>query len=378
MTEVFTMLANTWQAPLLGVGLLALAGASSLAAWGSVRLRRVALLPGLARPRPQGIVRSLDEGTLTLERRGARQLRTTGTWGLEWPGGYGRVGAGVRSGTRCVTYTVESLRGTISVGELVEFDARAYELEECGFSPVEYPATSSRFQAWVSMGRSDVWVVGVHGQSGSPAEMPRAARVAQAMGLSTLLISYRNDPGQIPTHDGFFDFGRSEWEELDGAVGFACRLGARRVVLMANSMGAALVGWWLRQSEQINILRGVFLDSPLLDLPSAIHWTARRTGIPPGVARAAMGIESRRHGIEWHAYDVRDDFVQSIVPVLIMHGDRDGQVPISLSDSLAARSPDRVRLIRVEGAGHGQSWNHDPRPYEQAVRDFLAEVLAVR
>ncbi len=373
---MLTIVSGGWPWAVLGAGLFAFIGSSAVAAWGSARLRQVALLPGLARPRPQGVVRAFDGIRITVDQQRARRLRVEGTWGLEWPGGYARVSRGERSGPRAVTYAVEAVRGSLPVGTVVELDARAYELEECGFTPVSYTASSGQFNAWLSSGSGDTWLIGVHGQSGTAAEMLRAARVGQAAGLSTLLISYRNDAAQLPTDDGFFHFGRSEWEELDGAVRFAHEHGARRVVLAANSMGAAVVGWWLRRSGRTENLRGIFLDSPLLDLPSAVRWTARRTHVPPGVARMAMGIQQLRHGIEWHAYDVRDDFAATDVRVQIVHGDRDGQVPLALSEALARRAPARVDLTRVAGAGHGQAWNHDPGTYEEALGGFLHEVLS--
>lgn len=372
---VIAVIADSWHWPLLGTCLLALIGGSGAVAWGSNRLRQVALLPGLVRPRPRGVVREFDGSRITLAQQRARRLRVQGTWGLEWPGGYARVRDGERSGDRQVTYLVDSVRGTLPIGTAVEMDARAYELEACGFETVSYPATSGRFDAWLSSGAGNAWMIGVHGQSGTASEMLRAAQVGQSAGLSTLLISYRNDGGQARTDDGFFHFGRSEWEELEGALAFAREHGARHVVLVANSMGAAIVGWWLRHSAQTELLRGIFLDAPLLDVTSSVQWTARRTHVPPGLARVAMGIQHLRHGIEWRAYDVRDDFAQATVPVLIVHGDRDGQVPLALSEALATRAPEHVRLVRVEGAGHGQAWNHDRDRYEQTIRYFLDDVL---
>ncbi len=377
MPDLLSGILPAWPWSVVGVVAVAITGGSGLVAWASTRLQREALLPGLIRPRPRGSIRAMTDGAVVIEQTGSRAIRLEGTWGLAGTGGYLRVSGGQRVDDRSASYAIDARRGVLSVGDEVEFDAIAFDPAECGFERVTIEATAGRFEALQSGGHSTAWLIGVHGQSGTPAEMLRAARVAQSEGISVLLPSYRNDPGQPATDDGFYHFGRSEWDEVDAALGYAIEHGAQHVVVAANSMGAAITGWVLRRSPRAAAIRGVFMDSPLLDLPTAVRWTASRTRVPPGIASLAMRFQRVRRGIDWPAFDVRADFAGADIPLAIVHGDRDGQVPIVLSERLAATAPHRIELLRVSGAGHCQSWNRDPERYETALRSFLRTTLAL-
>ena len=59
----------------------------------------------------------------------------------------------------------------------------------------------------------------------------------------------------------------------------------------------------------------------------------------------------------------------------LIHGDRDGQSPIAVSEEIAARHPDLVTLERVPGAGHCQTWNVDPVRYGAALDALLGRAL---
>ena len=53
-------------------------------------------------------------------------------------------------------------------------------------------------------------------------------RVFHALGITTLVVSYRND-GEAPrSRAGTYALGATEWRDIDAAVGFARRRGARR------------------------------------------------------------------------------------------------------------------------------------------------------
>ena len=376
LDSTLAVLAGAWRWTAIAAGTLTVLAGFWLLWWASNRLQREALLPGMIRPRPRGTIRSLTEDAIVVEQVGSRRIRLEGTWGLAGPDGYMRVSGRGPVDDRAALYEVESRSGAMALGDEVEFDAIAFASPPDGFQRITYEASSGRFDALQSGGGSSTWMIGVHGQSGSPTEMLRATRVAQSEGLSVLLPTYRNDPGQPRTNDGFYHFGRSEWEEVDGALAYALDHGAQDIIITANSMGAAIAGWVLRHSQRASTVRAMFLDSPLLDLTSAVRWTARRTGVPPGVADVAMRIQAVRNRIEWGAFDVRADFVASSIPLTIVHGDRDGQVPPALSEQLAASDPGRIKLIQVAGAGHCQAWNHAPERYEAALRELIRAILS--
>ncbi|WP_457826784.1 alpha/beta hydrolase family protein, partial [Staphylococcus aureus] len=65
--------------------------------------------------------------------------------------------------------------------------------------------------------------------------------VFHELGITSLLVSYRND-GEAPrSRTGTYALGATEWRDVDAAIGYARRQGARRVLLMGWSMGGAIV-----------------------------------------------------------------------------------------------------------------------------------------
>jgi uncharacterized protein len=48
-------------------------------------------------------------------------------------------------------------------------------------------------------------------------------------------------------------------------------------------------------------------------------------------------------------------------------------IPISTSDEFAEELPRWVTYHQVPKAGHVESWNVDPRSYEERLKAFLAE-----
>ena len=70
----------------------------------------------------------------------------------------------------------------------------------------------------------------------------RQLSVLHEAGIPTLMIGYRNDPWGPKGKRPFYSFGLDEWRDLEAAVQWARGRGAERIVLVAESMGAAIVG----------------------------------------------------------------------------------------------------------------------------------------
>ncbi len=81
-----------------------------------------------------------------------------------------------------------------------------------------------------------------------------------------------------------------------------------------------------------------------------------------------------RFGVDWDATGHLDEVEHLDVPVLILHGTADQDVPIATSRELAGARPDLVTLVEVEGATHLASWNVDPTGYEDTMIGFLDRV----
>ena len=62
-----------------------------------------------------------------------------------------------------------------------------------------------------------------------------------------------------------YALGATEWRDVDAAVGFARRRGAKRVVLMGWSMGGAIALQVALNSAHRHLIGGLILESPVID-----------------------------------------------------------------------------------------------------------------
>jgi alpha-beta hydrolase superfamily lysophospholipase len=316
-----------------------------------------------------------------------RMLAGPSTYGVQWKGGYGQVSGPVvsREGRSVVRRFTVLTGATPAAGTQAELRLEAWPVDPAyglgkGVQEVRYTSPAGRFPAWlVDRPRTDggTWAVLVHGKGGSRTEMVRMARSFGARGLSTLDITYRNDPGVPRDPSGSYGYGATEWRDLRGAVQYASSHGAERVVLGADSMGGGIVASYLRHRDGGLPVVGLVLDAPMLDLTSTIRFGARQISlpllgpVPDSLTWTARSLASARFDVDWDRVDYLDDTSWLRVPTLLFHGTADTTVPIATSRELARAKPRLVTLVEAKGVEHVRSWNADPAAYDAAVARLL-------
>ena len=86
---------------------------------------------------------------------------------------------------------------------------------------------------------------------------------------------------------------------------------------------------------------------------------------------AAMAYARLRHGVPLRDASPIARFAGTRVPVLIIHGTADREIPDADARALAAANPRVVTLWLVPGAAHTQAWGAAPRTYPARVLSFL-------
>ncbi|WP_165064033.1 alpha/beta hydrolase family protein [Marisediminicola senii] len=236
--------------------------------------------------------------------------------------------------------------------------------------------------AWIvePEGGSERWVVLVHGRGVRRQEALRAVPVFLEAGYACLLVSWRND-GEAPwSADRRYALGNTEWRDVDAAMAFAAGRGATDIVLMGWSMGGAVALQALTRSPLAGLVRGVALESPVVDWAPTLDFQAREMRVWGPVRRAVLRLLSSERMHRLAGLDAPLDFPaldfvrradELAVPILIQHSDDDGYVPPSASKELAALRPDIVTMHRWTGARHAKLWNYDPDRFTAEVRDWL-------
>lgn len=229
-----------------------------------------------------------------------------------------------------------------------------------------------------------LWAIMVHGRGARRNEGIRTVPTAQRLGMTSLLISYRNDGDAPDAADSRYGLGTTEWEDVEAAVRYALEHGARDVVLFGWSMGGAVILQTVDRSVLAPHVRGVVLTGPVVDWVDVLQHQARLNRIPEAVGVLGQWLLSNRAGrfitglaapvdlksLDWVA---RADHVR--VPTLILHSEDDEYVPVGPSQDLAERNPELVRFVRFHQARHTREQNVDPKRWDTTVRGWLRVVL---
>jgi pimeloyl-ACP methyl ester carboxylesterase len=245
-----------------------------------------------------------------------------------------------------------------------------------GFRTVAVPGELGDAPAWLVAPTATAvgtWVIGVHGRGGSRADGLYVAPAIAAAGNPNPIISLRNDDGAPRAADGEYRLGETEWRDVAAAVGYARRNGATGVVLYGWSMGGAVVMTALRRmpAADATLVRGVILDSPVLDWNATLDLRASSYPVPGILTWSTKRLIEHRAGLSLADFDQRRYAGALRVPVLLFVDRTDRAVAPGPSLDFAAARPDLVTLVTTTGGGHLGSWNVDPAGYRNAVRAFL-------
>ncbi len=251
-----------------------------------------------------------------------------------------------------------------------------YELEE-----VTYTSDLGEFDAWHLPASGSTWIIHVHGKGATPAEPEVLFGDLQRAGYHQLSITYRNDDGQPVDETGYYQYGQTEWVEVEGAVQFALDNGASGIVLSGFSTGAAHIMAYLQRRASDPVI-AVMFDSPNIDMGRTVDFAATQRELPvvglpiPGaLTSVAKFVTGLRIGVNWKALDYLDKADTLLrAPTLVHHGDADETVPVSVSRDLAQIAPAQVTYIEVPGAGHVDSFDVDFEGYVEEVLTFLERI----
>jgi len=236
------------------------------------------------------------------------------------------------------------------------------------------------FPAAIDTGR---WVIQVHGRGVRRTETLRAVPVFHDAGYSSLLVSYRNDGVAPESIDRRYALGGSEWRDVESAMQYAVDHGATDIVLMGWSMGGATVLQAATRSEFARYLRGIVLDSPVIDWVDVIDHQGRAAHVPALIRNRAVHLvggplAGALTGIAEPIDLTKLDFVRRAGdlrwPVLLLHSTGDDYVPAGPSKALAIERPDIVTFEEFDTAHHVRLWNYDEPRWTGAITRWLAEL----
>jgi len=243
------------------------------------------------------------------------------------------------------------------------------------YKDIFYESNIGSFPAYLTSDGENGIVIFVHGFRGNYARevfsLMRAKDLAE-LGYRSMVIAYRNDRGLPKDPSGIYQYGVTEWEDIDAAVDEARKYN-ENIVLFGISGGGGPVSSWIENSSDLSKVNGIIYEAPVISFWESVevNGAARFPWLPEALFSYFKIVTELRYGVDFDSMDFREAVINSSIPTLLFHGDDDEWVPVEMSDLIAQSRDTNFTYIRYENVGHVTSWNADPDNYIYQLDLFL-------
>ena len=177
----------------------------------------------------------------------------------------------------------------------------------------------------------------------------------QKLGYSIFLFDYGGfgqSEGDFPTEPQLYEDAQAAWNYLTQAR----KIPSNRIVIYGHSVGSAIaIDLAVKQPEAAAlIVQSSFTSMRDMTKRFGVYWF-----LP-----IELLLQQRFESLEK---------MKSIkMPVLVITGTEDIQIPVEMGKRLYAAAPEFKQLMIIPGGGHD---NHMPEQYKQRVKQFIEQVL---
>lgn len=325
-------------------------------------------------------ITGITDNTITLRQikglEAEENLAISALWGITDGESYGQLGDVISEDDGLITRKFTLLEGEFRPGTYARFERTPYPHDpylahELDYVEVFIEAPLGDIGAWLVEVDSDAWVILVHGRTSNRDSSLKILDDLYELNVNSLTIDYRNDEDAPPSESGYYDFGVTEWEDLEAAVQYALDNGAQEIILVGYSMGGGLVVNYQLRSPLSQHTNALILEAPMLNFGRTVDKGAQERSVPYPITAVAKTLASFRFGVDWGAMDYLSRADEIDVPVLLMHGEADDTVPLETSIEFAEALPNLVEFHAYPEVGHVAIWNWHPDEYEELVTEFI-------
>jgi pimeloyl-ACP methyl ester carboxylesterase len=250
------------------------------------------------------------------------------------------------------------------------------------FAPVRFASGPLSLRGWwIPAARpTNRCVVVCHGISANMGAFVGVTPFLHRAGFNILLFDFRGH-GASPGHTA--SFGWHEAEDVRAACKYLRSRGQDRIALYGFSMGGASVNlsFHPRFAPDVGFdksVRGVVVDSTFARFEPLVEQQlgAVPSSLRPGLLRVLSWCSQYEIGVR--PEQIAPEQVVSRIaprPLLIIHGDADGLIPLPQSRQLFLAAKEPKQRVVVPGAGHCLCRWINPAPYEKRVANWLRRVL---
>lgn len=332
---------------------------------------------------------SANTVTLKITSNSPSEETHSGTWGLDYHGGYGDITTITSHTPTSITRSFHLISGTDPhIGQETNVTGYAFPQNPkvafgINYQNVTYKGPLGNYPSWYIPGKNNTWAITVHGNGMTRLDGMTAVPVLHQLGLPVLMITYRNDRGAPRSKSDILRYGLTEWQDLAAAVTYALDHGATHVVLLGYSMGGGIVTNFLYKSQLADKVSATVLDAPMLNFSQTVDYGASQMNLPligvplpQSLTDVAKWISAWRFGVKWNQLNFLASDKKLKTPILLFQGLNDKTVPPLTSTELAQARPHLVKYVTTNGAGHLESWNFHPNRYDQNLKSFLSKYVS--
>jgi pimeloyl-ACP methyl ester carboxylesterase len=246
------------------------------------------------------------------------------------------------------------------------------------YEDIYYESEVGSFPAYLTSSGENGIVIFVHGFRGNYAREVFSllrAKDLEEIGYRSMIISYRNDRGLPKDPSGIFQYGVTEWADVDAAIDKA-RKSNKNVILFGISGGGGPVSSWIENTDDLSKVSGIIYEAPVISFWESVevNGAARFPWLPESLFSYFKIVTELRYGVDFDSMDFREAVINTSIPTLLFHGDDDEWVPVEMSDLIAEARERNLTYIRYENVGHVTSWNADPENYSFQLNKFLSSL----
>lgn len=330
--------------------------------------------------------RAIEQGTVDLEP--TELTRLPGVFGLSYEGGHAQVSAIIaeRDATR---RTIEAVLGSpipsSGSGWWRRDVYRTPGEAGMGYEEVAISTEHGDAPAWLvpPQGGDDrgVWAVHLHGIRTTRSVVIPSVIAASREGMTSLVPSWRNDGEGPSVGKGRSTLGAMEWCDVDAAVDYAVKAGARSVVLIGWSLGAAIALLAISRSAHVSKVAGIVLVAPVTNWRSVLTLAIRNAHLPGPFTSLIEGILRKRILCRLAGLATPIDLRQLApspqldIPALVIHNPGDQLVPLSATEQFVATYRGQIELALFEPCPHAMEWNTARERFDATLHEWLASRL---
>ena len=251
-------------------------------------------------------------------------------------------------------------------------------VSEVAYEDIFYESDVGEFPAYLTTNGDNGIVIFVHGFRGNYAREVFSlmrAKDFEELGYRSMIISYRNDRGLPKDPSGIYQYGVTEWTDIDAAVNEARKYNDN-IVLFGISGDGGPVSSWIQNTNDLSKVSGIIYEAPVISFWESVevNGAARFPWLPKALFSYFKIFTEIRYGVDFDSMDFREAVINSSIPTLLFHGDDDEWVPVEMSDLIAESRDVNFTYIRYENVGHVTSWNADPDNYFYQLNEFLSNL----